>query len=92
MFFKIDYQGDTTTQISQSQQVQYQGKLRQVLMNLVGNSLKFTDQGGITIRVRTTPSSSSSSSSERTNINNSSSTVSMAVDTTIVYSILARDE
>ena len=29
------------------------GKLRQVLINVMGNSLKFTEDGGITLRVRT---------------------------------------
>jgi len=48
MKLKVEYDGDTTA-VVRGMEV----KLRQVMLNLVGNALKFTDSGSITIRVHT---------------------------------------
>jgi CheY-like chemotaxis protein len=42
-----------------------EGKLRQVLVNLVGNGLKFTHKGGVNIRLRTETASGGASEDDR---------------------------
>ena len=50
--FTVERQGDLPRLI-----VADQTKLRQIIINLLGNALKFTTQGGVTLRLRSEPES-----------------------------------
>lgn len=48
LFLKLEYAADTSSRITSDSD-----KIRQILKNLLSNAVKFTDQGGITIAVKT---------------------------------------